>query len=147
MKRVVVPEILDTDSAPSPDVQRTLADLRFINRWFGGISTTRWLLSRVFDRSPRPSFTLLDVGAGSGDVSTKAAHQLRPVAQVDVTLLDRMPAHLPTNGVARKVSGDALALPFRDGSFDLVTCSLLIPHLDADEIVRFINEALRVARI
>ena len=146
MKRVVTPEILDTDSAPSPDVQRTLADLRLINRWFGGISTTRRMLSRVIDLTPQPSFTLLDVGAGSGDVSTEAARQLRPQIKVDVTLLDRMPAHLPRNG-ARKVAGDALALPFRDGSFDLVICSLLIHHLEADEVVRFVDEALRVAKI
>jgi ubiquinone/menaquinone biosynthesis C-methylase UbiE len=146
MKRVVTAEILDTDSAPAPEVQRTLADLRRINRWFGGISTTRRLLTRVFDRTRQASFTLLDVGAGSGDVSTTAARQLRNRAQVDVTLLDRMASHLPRNG-ERKVSGDALALPFRDGSFDLVTSSLFIHHLEADEIVGFINEALRVARI
>ncbi len=146
MKRIVTPEILDSDSASSPEVQRTLADLRLINRWFGGISTTRRLLSRVIERTRQPSFTLLDVGAGSGDVSTKAAHQLQPRVQVQVTLLDRMTAHLPPNG-ARKVTGDALALPFRDCSFDLVTCSLFIHHLEAAEIVRFVNEALRVARI
>jgi len=61
-------------------------------------------------------------------------------------LMDRMPAHLPRNGTPA-VAGNALALPFFDRSFDLVTCSLLIHHLEPDEIVRFVNEALRVAKI
>lgn len=175
MKRVVIPELLDTDSAPPREVQRTLADLRRINRWFGGISTTRRMMEKVVARlyllsggslsdgcptlvvpgfgatrwgssSSLPQLTLLDVGAGSGDVSLAAARQIRPPAKVKVTLMDRMPAHLPRNGTGT-VAGHALSLPFLDRSFDLVTCSLLIHHLERDEIVKFVNESLRVARV
>ena len=42
--------------------------------------------------------------------------------------------------------GDALALPFRDTSFDLVGCGLFAHHLSPDQLVRFVNEALRVSR-
>jgi ubiquinone/menaquinone biosynthesis C-methylase UbiE len=151
MKRAVTPELLDTDAAPPAEVQRTLADLRRINRWFGGISTTRHMLEQVVARLRKRSsdgdeLTLLDVGAGSGDVSLTAARQVRPPTQVRVTLMDRMPAHLPRNGTGT-VAGDALALPFLDSSFDLVTCSLLIHHLEREQIVQFVNQALRVARV
>ena len=177
MKRLVTPELLDTDAVPPAEVQRTLSDLRRINRWFGGISTTRQMLAKALARSLHtpdcpalerpgeacpergrraatgwglssgsPELTLLDVGAGSGDVSLAAARQLRSQVQIQVTLLDRMPGHLPRNGVGT-VAADALALPFRDASFDLVACSLLIHHLERPEIVRFVNEALRVARV
>jgi ubiquinone/menaquinone biosynthesis C-methylase UbiE len=151
MKRVVTPELLDSDAATPAEVQQTLADLRRINRWFGGISTTRCMLEQVVARirkrsSDRGEFTLLDVGAGSGDVSLTAARQIRPPAQIRVTLMDRMPAHLPRNGTGT-VAGDALALPFLDSSFDLVTCSLLIHHLEREQIVQFVNQALRVARV
>ena len=57
-----------------------------------------------------------------------------------------LPAHLPRNGTGT-VAGNALSLPFLDRSFDLVTCSLLVHHLERDEIVKFVNEALRVARV
>jgi ubiquinone/menaquinone biosynthesis C-methylase UbiE len=151
MKRVVTPELLDTDAATPAEVQQTLADLRRINRWFGGISTTRRMLEQVLARirkhpAERGALTLLDVGAGSGDVSLAAARQIGPSAQIRVTLMDRMPAHLPRNGTGA-VAGDALALPFLDNSFDLVTCSLLIHHLEREQIVRFVNQALRVARV
>jgi ubiquinone/menaquinone biosynthesis C-methylase UbiE len=151
MKRVVTPELLDSDAATPAEVQQTLADLRRINRWFGGISTTRRMLEQAVARIRKPSsqsgeITLLDVGAGSGDVSLTAARQIRPPAQIRVTLMDRMPAHLPRNGTGT-VAGDALALPFLDNSFDLVTCSLLIHHLEREQIVQFVNQALRVARV
>jgi ubiquinone/menaquinone biosynthesis C-methylase UbiE len=177
MKRVVTPELLDSDAATPAEVQQTLADLRRINRWFGGISTTRRMLEKVIARGcpnsgcptlvgpggdcpehggrgptgwgfsqDHTELTLLDVGAGSGDVSLTAARQIRPPAQISVTLMDRMPAHLPRNGTGT-VAGDALALPFLDSSFDLVTCSLLIHHLEREQIVHFVNQALRVARV
>ena len=146
MKRLVTPELLDSDAAPPAEVQQTLSDLRRINRWFGGISTTRRMLEKATARDGFSQLTLLDVGAGSGDVSLAATRQLRSQRQIRVTLLDRMPAHLPRNGVGT-VAGDALALPFRDASFDLVTCSLLVHHLERPQIVRFVNEALRVARV
>ncbi len=41
---------------------------------------------------------------------------------------------------------DALALPFQDGSFDVVSCSLFAHHLEPDDLSRFVNEALRVSR-
>jgi ubiquinone/menaquinone biosynthesis C-methylase UbiE len=146
MRRAVTPELLDTDAGTPAEVQRTLRDLRLINRWLGGISTTGHMLKKVATRKTSPQLTVLDVGAGSGDVSLGSAHQFRSQAQVTVTLLDRIAGHMPRNGAAR-VASDAMALPFLDASFDLVTCSLLIHHLEREEIVRFVNEALRVARI
>ena len=44
------------------------------------------------------------------------------------------------------VCGDALALPFRNESFDVVGSSLFVHHLEPDEVARFLDEGLRVAR-
>ena len=45
------------------------------------------------------------------------------------------------------MAGDALALPFRDASFDLVSCNLFAHHLSPEAIVEFATEALRVCRV
>jgi ubiquinone/menaquinone biosynthesis C-methylase UbiE len=44
------------------------------------------------------------------------------------------------------VVADALALPFPNVSFDLVSCSLFAHHLEPAELARFAHEALRVSR-
>ena len=43
--------------------------------------------------------------------------------------------------------GDGLALPFDDGSFDVVHCSLVVHHLAPGEAVALMGEMRRVARI
>jgi hypothetical protein len=63
---------------------------------------------------------------------------------LDVTHLDRVRSHLlPGN---HSVVADALALPFPDDSFDLVSSSLFAHHLEPAELARFAIEALRVSR-
>src|SRR5260370_1279375 len=47
MQRRPTPELLDTDSGTPKEISDSLSDLRWFNRWFGGIATSRELLTRV----------------------------------------------------------------------------------------------------
>jgi len=147
---VVIPELLDTDSGTSAEVASALSDLRHINQWFGGITTTQSMITQVARKSGVTSLSLLEVAAGAGYVPCTASTNLQKSGvRLRVTLLDRAPSHL-TNGSGNgtsAVAGDALALPFSDGSVDLVSCCLFAHHLEPQEIVRFVNEGLRVCRI
>jgi SAM-dependent methyltransferase len=145
MQRVNIPEILDSDACPPFEVGASLRDISRINRWFGGVATTRKLIERVALVTGRKTFSVLEVAAGFGEVSKIAGKQLEGKGiTLNVTDLDRAPTHLlPGN---RAVVADALALPFRDNSFDLVSCSLFAHHLEPDEVRRFANEALRTSR-
>ena len=145
MRRRVEPELLDSDAGTPEEVAAALADLRAVNRRFGGISGMRKLVERVVKKSGATELSLLDVGAGSGDVPLAVALELRSRGiAVRVTLCDRAATHLP-RGVATVV-GDATALPFRDEAFDIVSCSLFLHHLEPEQIGRFVREARRVAR-
>lgn len=145
MKRVVTAELLDTDSGTPAEVAASLGDLRRFNRWLGGISTTEEMIRRVVRGRTASSLSLLEVAAGSGYVPETVRERLQSHGlKLQVTLLDRAPSHL--NGGNRAVAGDALALPFRDASFDLVSCTLFAHHLSPDELVHFVNEGLRVCR-
>ena len=77
MKRVVIPELLDSDAGTPAEIQSSLADLRRVNRWFGGNSTTFRLLQRVAQQSKAKHLSMLEVAAGSGDVpqAAKAAFE------------------------------------------------------------------------
>jgi ubiquinone/menaquinone biosynthesis C-methylase UbiE len=146
MKRVVTLELLDTDSGTPAEIAASLGDLRRINNWFGGIATTEEMIRRVARRVDARSLSLLEVAAGSGYVPTVARERLQHEGlDLRVTLLDRAPSHL--NGGHQAIVGDALALPFQEASFDLVSCNLFAHHLNPEELVKFVDEALRVCRV
>ncbi len=145
MKRVPTAELLDSDSGTPAEVAASLGDLRRINRWFGGVATTANLVARVARETGQSSLSMLEVAAGSGYVPETVGYRLRRRGfHLQVTLLDRAPSHLRNGN--RMVAGDALALPFRDAAFDLLSCSLFAHHLSPQELVRFVDEGLRVCR-
>jgi len=145
MQRISTEEILDSDSCPAEEAAISLADLCRINRWFGGVSTTRNLIEQVADASGISHFSMLEVGSGFGEVPKMAAEQLKPKGiTLEITMLDRLRSHLlPGN---HSVVADALELPFPDQSFDLVSSSLFAHHLEPAELRRFASEAMRVSR-
>jgi len=146
MKRVPTAELLDSDSGTPAEVEASIGDLRMINRWFGGVSTTAAMIERVSGVAQRSSLSLLEVAAGSGYVPETARAQLqRRGVELQVTLLDRATSHLRNGN--RGVAGDALSLPFQEGSFDLLSCNLFAHHLSPQELVAFTDEALRVCRV
>jgi ubiquinone/menaquinone biosynthesis C-methylase UbiE len=148
MKRVTTPELLDADAGTEQEVRDSLEDLRWLNRYFGGATTTIKLLQRVAGKTAARKLTYLDVGAANGDGPAAAQRALaRGGVELESVLLDRVVSHLVSNRVgASAVVGDALHLPFAESSFDVVRSSLFVHHLQPDEVVRFMNEALRVCR-
>jgi ubiquinone/menaquinone biosynthesis C-methylase UbiE len=155
MQRRPTPELLDTDAGTPAEVAGSLRDLQRINRLFGGVATTEAMIRSVAPRLHATSLSLLEVGAGAGDVPRLVQRRLRRRSlRLEVTLLDRACSHLSSarvrerssgNGI-RAVAGDALTLPFGDGSFDLVSSSLFAHHLGPEQFVHFVNEGLRVCR-
>jgi ubiquinone/menaquinone biosynthesis C-methylase UbiE len=155
MHRVDAEEILDSDGCSARDVQGALTVLGWVNRWFGGVATTRKMVERVAQVTGVKTFSLLEVAAGLGEVPDMVCAEVaRHGITLDVTLLDRAPSHLPGRNRAEGnrilkspgVVADALSLPFGDGAFDLVSCSLFAHHLNAQPLAQFVREGLRVSR-
>jgi len=136
--RVLKPEILDT--LPYEQARASLADLVRINRRWGGHSTLRGLLAQVVH--PNETFSLLDVGAASGDMGARV-REWYPLARV--TSLDKLATHLAACPTPR-VAGDAFQLPFRRGAFDLVLCSLFLHHFTNEQIVHLLRGFGETAR-
>jgi SAM-dependent methyltransferase len=136
--RVLKPEMLDT--LPPEEARASLADLVRINRYWGGYSTLRRLVDQTIPRNE--SFSLLDVGAASGDMG-RHLEKLRPQARV--TSLDYIESHLAACDGSR-VAADAFALPFAAKSFDYVFSSLFLHHFSDDDVVRLLAECRRVAK-
>jgi ubiquinone/menaquinone biosynthesis C-methylase UbiE len=135
--RVIVPEVMD--SATDEVVAINLRDIGSINRWFGGHRVTR----QAFRGLTKPKrFTVLDVGAASGD-NGKAIRRTWPEATV--TSLDWHSRNL-AQAEGPRVVADAFRLPFGPGAFDYVFCSLFLHHFADEEVVKLLAAFARVAR-
>src|SRR5580765_301060 len=101
-RRVLGTELLEyAESAPA---DRNLGDLARINRWFGGHHA---LLRMMRDLAASDEqFSVLDVGAGSGDMGRCLTGHF-PNAKV--ISLDHRPSHLRT-APSPRVAADALEL-------------------------------------
>jgi len=136
--RVLKPEILDT--LPWEEARASLADLVRINQRWGGHSSLRKLIDETIPEDEE--FSVLDVGAASGDMGERFRRQ-RPGARV--TSLDYLESHLRSCAGPRVV-GDAFALPFSPRSFDYVFCSQLLHHFSDSDVVRLLARFGQVAR-
>lgn len=145
MKRIVIPELLDTDAGSPREVDDSLADLRTINRYFGGLRTMTELIQEVAARRQLKKLLWLDVGGATGDLAALTTDSLSQRGlELQPVVLDRVPSHM--DGRYFSVAGDALALPFKEESFDVVGSSLFVHHLEPPQVIQFANEGLRVAR-
>jgi SAM-dependent methyltransferase len=146
MQRRVTPELLDDDLGTPSEIAGSLTDLRHINQWFGGTSTTIALFSQIYRELTVDRLSLLEVGSGSGYVPLTAKRKLaKRGLRLDVTLLDRRWSHLESHE-AQAVAADAMRLPFCDNTHDIVGCTLLAHHFDPPALLCLCREALRVAR-
>ncbi len=146
MQRIVVPELLDDDLGTPAEIAASLRDLQRINDWFGGTRTTILLLRHIARAKEIRSLSLLEIGAGNGHVPIAGSRALAGEGiDVRVTLLDRVASHLPQNGTETVVA-DALALPFPQGAFDVVSSNLMAHHFEPQTVLQVVSEALRVAR-
>ncbi len=136
--RVIVPEMLDH---AAPDVARaSLRDLARVNRYLGGYFVLKRLFAAV--AQPAESFSVLDVGAASGDMGA-AIRRLYPGARV--TSLDYKIDHL-AQAADPKLVADAFHLPFRPASFDFVFSSLFLHHFTDPQVTNLLQNFRTLAR-
>jgi SAM-dependent methyltransferase len=100
-------------------------------------------LGLAFDAIPEPPHKVLDLGSGTGAATVVIAERWpeAEVVGVDVSsgMVGEARRRLPSElqGRVRYEVGDAEALPFPDGSFDLVLLANMIPFFD--ELVRLVT--------
>lgn len=137
-RRVIEPELLDEQ--PPGAGRNSLSDLVRINRIYGGHGVLRKLLKNLV--SPNQSFTILDVGAASGDAAG-VIRRLYPNARV--LSLDYRLHHL-RSAPGDRVVADAFALPLGPRTFDIVYCGLFLHHFPDAAVTGLLRSFSSLAR-
>ena len=137
---------MDDPALEGPEIVAALRELRIINRFLGGASTSVSALAPLLASSRQP-VRLLDVGCGGADV---------PVAIVEWCRRRRIAVHVTVVDLgrdacrhARAYTGaypeievcraDVFHLPFREPAFDVAHCSLFLHHFTQAEIARILR--------
>lgn len=128
-------ELMDDLSRPDSEFVEAYGELTAVNKHLGGIRAIERFL-------PKDTMTVLDVASGGCDVGEALAKKRNcRVVSLDMNLRGLMLAEQTA-----PVAGDALQLPFADGTFDAVICSLSFHHLTNADCVSVLREMWRVAR-
>jgi methyltransferase family protein len=141
-------EILDNPAVDPGLMRRSMRDVERANVLFGGRRAALAELAVALGKVSGEA-TMLDVGTGRGDIPASAVVLAKSMGIELATIGIDMSLPLVTelkNGNDQVVRGDALALPFRDKSVDIVLASQLLHHFTEDTAPVFISEMNRVAR-
>lgn len=146
-------ELMDDFSKGGKELSEALQHLRRLNAIFAAPSPTVSGVEKLWKAVGRPdALSVLDVGAGSGDVNRKLLQwsDLNGV-RLAITLVDKTEeacdeAQRLFRGEprVRVRQGDVIELP--DASADIVTGSQFIHHFDGQQLVDMVSHMLRAAK-
>lgn len=156
-------ERIDTGDYTSEEYAVFLREIAFINKYLGDRRALKKTLLRDLAREwQKPdrkgglldSFSVLDVGCGSGELlryiaefarqNGKNAHLVGiDLNEISTSVTASESREFPEISAIR---GDAFKLPFADNTFDYAISSLFFHHLTDDQIPQALNEMSRVAR-
>jgi len=153
-QRSLEPENLDKGSYTPEEYEGCLVELRRINEWLGDANALRDSMLKQIEGDDLKSFSVLDVGAGSGEllrVTAKWARETgRQASLVGLELNQRSARAILDESCEfpeiSSVRGDGFQLPFDGDCFDFAIQSLTLHHFDDAGAAGIVREMARVAR-
>ena len=158
-----LPELMDRPQPVTPELERDLANLRSLNRWFGSHRLVRRFLQRWL--RPNGKARILDVATGSGDIPRLIVdHARKQNVSVHIDAIDQQES---TIRIARGLSGAYPEISFYcadlfewnvppglklDGlkpssfPYDIVLCSLTLHHFSSDDAVGVLRKIRELSR-
>ncbi len=146
-------ELMDDFSMGGEELSEALKHLRRLNRIFAAPGPTRDGVEKLWQAIGQPrKLSILDVGAGSGDVNMKLLEWAdRKGIELDIMLVDmteeaceearQLFRHEPRVRVMR-----ADLQELADASADIVTGSQFVHHFDGQQLVDMVDHMRRASR-
>jgi len=147
-------EHIDRGDYTAAEYEGCIAELQLVNEWLGDSRTLKRTLFKDIEKERPASFSVLDVGAGSGELLRVTADWARATGRgfrgVGLELNERSAQAIDEESQQypeiQSVRGDAILLPFADSEFDYVICSLFTHHFVELQIINILREMSRVAK-
>jgi len=146
-----MPELMDRPQPVSRELERDLANIRSLNRWFGSYRQVRHFLDRWL--KPNDKARILDVSTGSGDIPRLIVDFARKGnTSVQIDAIDQQAS---TIEIARGLSNDYPEIEFfcanlfawnPSESYDIVLCSLTLHHFSEDDAVGVLQKCREFTR-
>ena len=143
MKRSYEAEIMDDFSIRDGRIDEALHELKIINKYLGGISTTKSALKYFLD-SAKVGLNVLDIGSGSSDnlIATREKYPALKIISIDKNLR----VLSSENNRLIKINSDAFILPFKDNSCDIIHTALFFHHFTYKQLNKLMKEFLRISQ-
>lgn len=142
-------ELLDIPSEQGdfPEFAQSMSEIRAVNRFLGGKSSILRHLDEFVRSGEKGPIRILDVATGSADIPVAIADWAgRKGIAVKITAVDINPnvmrvaaGHVQGYPEIKLVRADGFSLPFKPGSFDIVTCSLTLHHFTEEQTIKFLG--------
>jgi ubiquinone/menaquinone biosynthesis C-methylase UbiE len=155
-----VQELLDIPGqASEQDLVETLRDIRRANIFGLGTWVIKYHLARLVEDFPdNRTLRVLDIATGSADIPEELCRWAQKAGRkIEITATDISPEILQVARERIKRAGfedavyfvacDAIAAPFAEGAFDIVTCSLALHHLSLAAAHNAMREMERLSRL
>jgi len=147
-------EYIDTGNYTAEEYEDCISEMQLVNRWMGDTHALKQTLFRDVEDARLKQFSVLDVGAGSGELLRVTAGWARSTDRqfrgVGLELNERSAKAILEESKdfpeISSVRGDALLLPFTANEFDYVMCSLFTHHFVDEQVVHILREMSRIAR-
>lgn len=143
MKRSYEPELMDDFSIQDERIDAALKELKIINRYLGGISTTKSALE-YFVNSGNERLSVADIGSGSSDNLLAVKKNLSFLNIISIDKSFRSLKFFPNSTL--KINSDAFRIPIKNEKCDVVHLSLFLHHFNEAEMKSLIRECLRISR-
>ena len=148
-------ELMDDLNCSGEELNRTLGELKTINRWLGGNYVTNSGLAKVFRRYPQKAYSVADIGCGGGDMIrvmdnwAKSRKNVINFTGIDanrniIDLAAVRLADLPK--VVWKVQ-NVFDAEFSEEKVDVSTCTLFTHHFTDSELVQLLMSLRAKSRL
>jgi hypothetical protein len=137
---------MDDFSISDDRIDNALNELKLVNKFLGGVSTSKSGFKIIFNNDNYEKIKVLDIGSGSSDIFQELIKKFPKLKIFSLDRNKRICEVIKNGNTTQPIYGDAIAPPVKEESVSVVHASLFLHHFNEDEIKEIIKSSLSIAQ-